>query len=341
MIVDHSPGAAVTRDELSAWVAGFDPYRGGKGGDRQDWFSVLAGSGLKVDRKAAEPMYVAEPTISVVGGIQPDMLAELAHEAGHDGFIDRFIWGYPEAPPAEWADEELSEEAEAAAADLFRRLRLPETSTIPLTPEARTVWVEWFNENHGLTATAAPAVAGVYSKLPVQAARLALVLHALWHPGDTTAPVGRERMEDAITLAEYFRAHAHRVLPHFGASPEPRFAGLPARVLGALRREGERQAEYGGWVNRTGLHRALGNAVKAAELDVALDALLAAGRVERRTAPSATKAAEEWRVVESTPAERMNSDELSREADDGPGMVHAGSFVRGGVADNEDEEGEV
>ncbi|MDP9411665.1 MAG: DUF3987 domain-containing protein, partial [Actinomycetota bacterium] len=84
-ITRYAPGVVVVRDELSAWVRGFDAYRKGKGGDRQDFLSLWAGAGLKVDRKLGEPLYVPEPTVSVVGGIQPDLLPELAHEAGQDG----------------------------------------------------------------------------------------------------------------------------------------------------------------------------------------------------------------------------------------------------------------
>ena len=56
---------------------------------------------------------------------------------------------------------------------------------------------------------------------------------------------------------------------------------------------------------RTKLHRSLGNGVKAEELDTALAALLAAGKVERRLAATATKPAEQWRAATPTTAERL------------------------------------
>ncbi|MDP9359288.1 MAG: YfjI family protein [Chloroflexota bacterium] len=320
-ITRYAPGVVVVRDELSAWVRGFDAYRRGKGGDRQDFLSLWAGAGLKVDRKLGEPLYVPEPTVSVVGGIQPDLLPELAHEAGQDGFIDRILWAYPDAEPAKWSTAAVSKAATAGALAVFRQLRRPTTPSDDgrtlLALDAREAWARWHDDNLALTVAASPAVAGVYSKLTNQAARLALVLHCLWIPDDPARMVSRERVEDGIALAEYFRAHAHRALRHFGASPAPCFAGLSGRVLRILeRREG--------WVTRTELHRALGNGVKAAELDDALTALESGGRAKRGTVQTATKGVERWRVVDED-VERMNFHEESPAP---VRILHKSSFIR-------------
>ena len=227
----------------------------------------------------------------------------------------------------------MSEDAEREALALFRKLRRPtdpsdDGKTVP-APDALAAWEEWYNQNQELTAAAAPAVAGVYGKLANQAARLALVLHCLWHPDDPARPVERERMEDAIALAEYFRVHAHRALRHFGAAPEPCVAGLPGRVLRALERA---DGGAGRWVSRTKLHRLLGNGVKGEELNAALAPLLAAGRVERRLAATATKSAEEWRATGTRTAERMNHHEESRAGPAGDENIHERSFVRAATA---------
>ena len=94
-ICQDSPGVLLERDEFGAWVNSFDAYRGGRGGDRQDWLSLWAGKGLKVDRKGADPLFIPHPAISVVGGIQPDMLGLLRNDAGQDGFIDRILFSLP------------------------------------------------------------------------------------------------------------------------------------------------------------------------------------------------------------------------------------------------------
>ena len=88
----HSKGLLLFKDELTGWVRGMDQYRsGGKGADRQHYLSMWSRSLIKVDRKSsAEPIIVQRPLLSVFGGIQPDLLPDLADSAQReDGFVDR------------------------------------------------------------------------------------------------------------------------------------------------------------------------------------------------------------------------------------------------------------
>ena len=223
VMCQESPGVLLERDEFGAWVNSFDAYRGGRGGDRQDWLSLWAGKGLKVDRKGADPLYIPHPAISVTGGIQPDMLGLLRNEAGQDGFIDRILFGFPDVSPALWSDHEITPEVFTDVLNLFRHLRRKDGHVaVQLSPEARRAFAAWYDDNARLTMAALPGIAGVYAKLPNQVARLALVLHCLTHPDDPRRPLSAETMDGAIELGEYFRAHAHRVQTHFGlAAPTP------------------------------------------------------------------------------------------------------------------------
>jgi hypothetical protein len=72
-------------------------YRGGRGGDRQAFLSLWAVAPIKVDRKGQESIFITEPVVSVTGGVQPEMLGELAEAAGRrDGFLERILWSFPE-----------------------------------------------------------------------------------------------------------------------------------------------------------------------------------------------------------------------------------------------------
>ena len=82
----------VIRDELVGWVKSMDQYRSGRGADRQFFLSVWSRQPIKVDRKGAKPILVSNPCLAVVGGIQPDLLPELADAAQReDGFLDRLL----------------------------------------------------------------------------------------------------------------------------------------------------------------------------------------------------------------------------------------------------------
>lgn len=303
-ILGGSPGLALYHDELVGWVKACDAYRGGRGGDRQHYLGLWAGEPLKVDRKGADSLYVPFPTLCVVGGVQPDLLTELADEAGRrDGFVERILWTYPETGPAAWSEEVVSDQARAAIVELFRKLRQASASEHPvrLGVEAKKRWCLWYDENAVLTGYAPGLAAGVYAKLPNQVARLALILHVLLHPEDSSAhPIHLETIDGAIALGEYFRAHAHKVIPHFSGPTGG--TGIPGRVLRVL---GESD---GAWVPKRALFERLGGHVKAAQLSQALQSLAADELAERQEVRTDGRPSEQWRATSPTPlaSKRIN-----------------------------------
>jgi hypothetical protein len=297
-ILGTSPGVVLVRDELVGWVKSHDAYR--KAGDRQQWLSLWAGAPLKVDRRTSGPVYVPKPTVSVVGGIQPDLLPELAAEANRrDGFIDRNLIAWPDALPQRWTEATVSAATARGAEALFAQLRptfrLQEPALHDLAPAAKNAFADWFNRNAALREASRGLAAGCYAKYPGQCARLALVLHGLREPEDLTKPVAEGTVLDAIAVVEYFRAHLGRVLPAFGAKPPTATASsskeenLKVRVAAILREAA------GAWVARTELHARLGRSVAAGDLTAALEALEREGLAETRSVPTGAKPREEWR----------------------------------------------
>jgi len=306
-MAERSPGIAMSRDELVSWVKSCDAYRGGKGGDRQMWLSLWAGSPLKIDRKGTDTVYVPEPSISVVGGVQPDMLGELADEAGRqDGLIDRIIWSYPEPLASGWTDEVVEQHHIDAVTDIFRKLRRAPTGIVKLTPVAKADWVAWFNENSILTQQASGLAQGVCAKLPNIAARLALILHCLEHPDNPAdVDITTATINSAIELAEYYRSHAYRVLPHFGASSSGHGAGVTQRVARVL------EQANGDWVRRTEISKGLGRNVTSERIAGALQELATRCHAESRTLSSGERGGrptEEWRsLISEITKKRTNS----------------------------------
>jgi hypothetical protein len=300
VMATESAGLAVYRDELTAWVAGFDAYRSGRGGDRQDMLSLWSGTPLKIDRKNAPPIVVERPTVSVVGGVQPDRLSFLSAEAGQDGFLDRPLWAYPDVPVMYWTDAEVSEEAETAISNLFAKLRVslgaahPEGYRLQPCAQARALFVEWHDENAMLQEVASPLLRGVYAKLPLQLLRIALVLHCLAHPEPQADELSVETMEGAIALVEFHRTHAAKVMAHFQHLGTVGGGDLAARIIRILRIFERENAD--GWGSRSDLLHRLGN-VKSHDLTAALNTLLAARTIERRAIATTTKDAEQWRLT--------------------------------------------
>ncbi|HZU76946.1 MAG TPA: DUF3987 domain-containing protein, partial [Dehalococcoidia bacterium] len=290
-MLDGAAGLTLCRDEIVAWVAGFDAYRNGRGGDRQDWLSMWSGAALKVDRKGKPSIFIPEPVVCVTGGTQPDSLPLLAAEAERlDGFIERLLWAWPDTVPASWSERSVSEGTKELLLRSFRDLDA-NGGDVDLSPEARAVWAEWYNAIHERAAAASGLMAGILAKLPNQIARIALILHVLVDPASSArTPVMEPTMRDALRLASYFISHAGRVLPALVRRTAPTLA---ARVLRCLE-------EAPGWLNKRSLFKALGNNVSAANLDLALAELEEQGCVERReTAPGGNggRPGVEWRCV--------------------------------------------
>lgn len=224
-ILDENPrGVTSAQDELSGWVLSMNQYKaGGKGADRQFWLRVWSNAPVKVDRKSRKvPAIIAEPWVSVVGSIQPEILSEL-HIGRNDGMLDRFLYSYPEPQRVRHTDEVVSVAAEHAVLKLYERLadlKMPELDgepfpgTVPLTKDAWEVFKEiacnLSDEAHALDFPR--RLRGAWSKLEAYLARLSLIL-ALSRlvKSDDREQVEPQDVLAASVLIDYFKAHIRRV----------------------------------------------------------------------------------------------------------------------------------
>src|SRR5262249_33641342 len=92
--------------ELSSLMTGMNQYKeGGKGSDRQIYLQFWDCESVEIDRKSnldGIPLRVHRPFVGIVGTIQPKTLRLLSEDAGRaldDGFLDRFLFSYPEPRP--------------------------------------------------------------------------------------------------------------------------------------------------------------------------------------------------------------------------------------------------
>ncbi len=272
-ILDHSPGVTLLRDELVGWVRSFDAYKKGRGGERQQYLSAWAGAPIKVDRKGADSLFIEHPVVCVTGGIQPDVLGELSDEAGNrDGFLERFLWSRPEVGPVVWNEDTVPQKVVDKLLMVFREWRAgPSAATLTLSDAARAEWVSWFNENGERTSTASGLMAGVAAKLPLQLARLVLILHCVEQyeaPGLT--PVAHQTMVAGIDLVEYHWTQAHACLQELEDLGPPKPAGLGVRILRILKEAEDK-------VPKAQIHSKLGGHVTADILQDFLDQMISDG----------------------------------------------------------------
>jgi hypothetical protein len=226
-------GLLQVRDELAGWFHSFDQYKGGKGGDTAHWLSLYNAKPLTIDRKttAKKLIHVPIASVSIAGGIQPETLARaLGREHFENGLAARLLVAMPPKSRRRWTDATVSEQVERDLERVFDRLLAldfgigdggrPQPIDLPLTPEARTAWIEFYNRHGGEQMECTGNDAALMSKIEGTAPRLALIVQLATDA--QSMAVDEMSMKASITLAEWFGREGRRVYGVLGESDEQR-----------------------------------------------------------------------------------------------------------------------
>lgn len=90
VLVDNPKGVLVSADEITGLIGGLDQYKGGLGSDRADLLKLMDGQPRTFDR-VGHSHRVECWGASVLGGVQPRKLAEIARGLDPDGLLQRFL----------------------------------------------------------------------------------------------------------------------------------------------------------------------------------------------------------------------------------------------------------
>jgi hypothetical protein len=237
MRLEENPrGLLQAQDELTGFLRGLDQYKsGGKGNARQLYLKIWSGRAIIVDRKGSdEPLAVPQPYVTLQGGIQPAVLHEIAG-GRDDGFLDRFLFGYPDPHQGGYSDESISYAAESAYENLIGSLwdLQPEKTEddevrprmVRMTPEAHEMFKAAANslEAERFGPGFPEILRGPWSKFDTHLARLALIIGVARSAveGSAVEMVTAEDMRAALRLVDYFKATTRKVYGQlFEANPD-------------------------------------------------------------------------------------------------------------------------
>ena len=207
-ILARSPrGILVKRDELAGWLGSMEKYGGGKAAnsDRAFWLEAYNGGPYVVDRVERGSLAVENLSASILGGIQPDKLAEI-HGLTNDGLLQRFI-------PVMTRAGKFRVDAPADTSDydrLIERLTKMKPATVILADDAHKVMEELHRQLHDLQQVGegiAQGFVGFVGKLAGYAGSLALILHLI-SANPRHSLVSRQTVENVKKLVLDF------ILPH-------------------------------------------------------------------------------------------------------------------------------
>ena len=276
----HNPrGLVLVRDELAGLIAAHDRYHG-SGGDEQAWIELWGGRQVVVDRKGDGTRVVARPAVSLVGGVQPEVLRALLGTGGRStlgasGYLARLLLTLPPERPLPLTEADVPEATARAYDALVRALRAApyadaeegtraEPRTVPFAPDARAALKAFVDENARLYGDLRGALRAAFVKLGSYAVRLALTLHA----ADAAAagrlhaipPISADAVRRAVALAAYFRREAIRAYGALGLlrDADEAAAERDARLAAALpERFGASDVEAAWAVTSSGAYKVL------------------------------------------------------------------------------------
>jgi len=285
LLLQNPRGLLLKRDELAGWLGSFDRYSQGKGADAAKWLEMFGGRPVMVDRKSGQSkmIYVQRAAVSVVGGIQPETLRRaLGVEHRENGLAARLLLACPPRQAKRWTEDDVSQEIESQMRALFDRLYSLQLVTydkgdagpldLPLTAQAKTAWVNFYNDHAKEQEELTGDLAAAWSKLEGYAARLGLIVHLVrWAAEDPTLDnpnmIDERSIEAGVRLSQWFGHEANRVYAILGENDEQHDQ---RRLIELIQRKG-------GSVTVRDLMRSKRMFQTAEATERALDALVEAG----------------------------------------------------------------
>ncbi|OUR76010.1 hypothetical protein A9Q83_16645 [Alphaproteobacteria bacterium 46_93_T64] len=242
LIAAHPKGLLCQRDELAGWLLNFDRYGGG--GERDFWIEGYGGRSYNIDRvkHAKEPIRIPHLSLSVVGGIQPERLAEILMKGADSGFAARFLMVWPERVPPKRPEGFVVNTAYRSGLQRLRSLTMPSGPQDNLEPEvkflsgsAADLFQEWRVENDKSETEAFGLLLSHLGKLPGIVLRLAVILEYLnWCLSNQPEPetISESSLCYAIHLVEsYFKVMATRVYGDAALPGNEKSAAMLARRI--------------------------------------------------------------------------------------------------------------
>jgi hypothetical protein len=302
--------------------------------DREALLCAWSGRQLTFEIPSELPKTIPRPVISIVDMVAPDRFPTVIADDQQSGTISRFLLVMDDASSVAptGSGPSVDDETVAALIRVLERIDDPSptrsrrTGNPPVGPviaattpkvilpgaAAASVWTGWLADNAGWRRRATGLEQEIALHWPVQAGRLALILHILWsaeRDGAVYDVLPLARLRDALVLSDWLRDHAlqiHATLvrsshhtPFDDATSSDTveltsLGELITRLARVLRDSPDT------WMTRTDLARRVGSP-RFAEVRSALEQMEADGIVQRHDFPTRTRISERWQLATAEP----------------------------------------
>lgn len=241
--LSENPNVLLVSDEIATMLYNMNRYN--KSGEVPQLISIWSVDDIIINRKSETPLLIKEPCLSIIGGTQPDVLADTF---GSDyfmssGFNQRWLFVYPdEVPPTMYSESKVSKEISDTWNEyICGLLDVDFTSngidTLYIVDEAKQFYIDYYNKLQLKKSSACGYMASVYAKLQIMVERWACVVHILGNnPG--MSRILPEEMEYSIRCMNYFERCAEKVymkLTEGKKQPEAKLMGKEEMIANVYR----------------------------------------------------------------------------------------------------------
>jgi hypothetical protein len=210
-------GILAIRPELSGWFAEMDSTNNGKSSpDRAIWLETYDGGRRRIERIGSGSVFVKNWSVCVLGGIQPDLMQDIASKMFEDGLLQRFIivYGIPGCEGNKQAPNKAIDERYREVMRQIWGIQPPPYGAVQLSPGAyrikdSVVAYAFKLINLDFVSSAMCAHLGKWGGL---FARLALTFHGIECADRHVHPYSCELSEETAEKVKNFMIDL--VLPH-------------------------------------------------------------------------------------------------------------------------------
>ncbi|MFK5948714.1 MAG: DUF3987 domain-containing protein [Methylococcales bacterium] len=220
-------GVLMFRDELNAWLSQVE--KADKAHERAFYLEAFNGNGNFIqERVSRDNVVLKNPTVSILGNIQPSILnrflVERSKGKSNDGLFERFqLAVYPDCANSKYTDIPDNEVLIKRIRDIFSCLSMmgeyEETLTLNFDENTQVLWTEWASQHKERELKASVEDQAVLGKYAALVAKLALIFHIVeeatncddFKSFSPTLIIQQASLELAIRWSKFLYSHNVRI----------------------------------------------------------------------------------------------------------------------------------
>ena len=221
---ESKDGLLLYRDEIKGFIDDMGRYH--NSGEVSNYLSIWDGTAFSVTRKTQPPIYIGNPFLCIMGGIQPDVFSEaFKRELASVGFVQRWLFVYPDViEKALYSESTLNTEYEKAWNEVFAKLLNIPNVEFTLSSEAKQVYIAYYNDTIERTDDEDYYMSSMLSKLRIHVLKWCAITHILACTESAGAgqcfampssmEISVEEMEYSVECMRYFEYCGTKALSH-------------------------------------------------------------------------------------------------------------------------------